>query len=363
MTQLIYLDYAATTPLDARVLARMQQHMTVGYANPSAHLYSAGREAARAVEEARQQVADVIGAAPREIIWTSGATEANNLAILGAARFYEGRGRHLISTAIEHSSVLEPLEQLARQGYDITWIDPDRTGRVNPESVIGAMREDTILVSVMHANNETGRIQPIEPIGEVTRKAGILLHCDAAQTAGRMAVDVNRLHVDLLSLSAHKHYGPKGIGALYVRGRPRVMLEPLTHGGGQERGMRPGTLPVHQIVGMAEALRLAESERRTETSRLRELRDRLWQGLQAIPGIRCLSDMTDGETGNLCHILMVQIPDWPAEKLAERVPGLCFSSGAACDSSRVGPSRVLMAMGCSTAQAIAPRPGEFFVRR
>lgn len=354
MKEFIYLDYAATTPIDDRVLEVMLRYMGVDglFANPASWLYSKGREAAKAVELARAQVAGAIGADSEEIVWTSGATEANNLAILGAVGFYENRGKHIVSSAIEHSSVFEPLEHLARNGYEICLIKPNSKGVIDPAEVIGALRPDTVLVSVMHANNESGGVQDIARIGQETRKRGVLLHSDAVQSPGKLVVDVNEMNVDLLSLSAHKQYGPKGIGALYVRRKPRVMLEPLQFGGGQEGGLRSGTLPVQQIVGMGEALHIVTSDRVEEVARLTELRDRLWAALKAIPGM--LNHSFNGLSSpseNLCNLLYVSIPGWPADKLMREIPQLGLSSGAACGSSSSGPSQVLLARGLSAKQA------------
>src|SRR5437868_7121034 len=278
----IYMDYSATTPVDPRVVDKMIPYLREQFGNPASRSHAYGWEAERAVEEAREQVAALVGADPREIVWTSGATESDNLGIKGAANFYSGKGKHLITVKTEHKAVLDTTRELERQGFEVTYLDVKENGLIDIETFKQALRPDTILVSVMLVNNEIGVIQDIVQIGEICREKGIIFHCDAAQATGKVEIDLSKLKVDLMSFSAHKTYGPKGIGALYVRRKPRVRIEAQMHGGGHERGMRSGTLATHQIVGMGEAFRLAREEMATENERVRMLRDRLWRGLSGM---------------------------------------------------------------------------------
>ena len=276
----IYLDYSSTTPVDPRVSEKMVECLTLegNFGNPASRSHLLGWKAEEAVETARRQVADLINCDPREVVWTSGATEADNLALKGVAHFYSKKGKHIITSKIEHKAVLDSCRQLEREGFEVTYLDPDENGLTTPSAVAGAIREDTILVSLMHVNNEIGVINDIEAIGQVTREKGVLFHVDAAQATGKIDIDLEKMQVDLMSLTAHKTYGPKGIGALYVRRKPRVRIEPQIHGGGHERGMRSGTLPTHQIVGMGEAFRIAKEEMQDESTRILALRNRLLDG-------------------------------------------------------------------------------------
>ena len=284
----VYLDYMATTPVDPRVTKKMLGFFEASgnFGNPASTTHSYGWQAAEAVDMARAQVAAVIGAQADEIVWTSGATEANNLAILGAARFYARKGKHIITAQTEHKAVLDPCRALIKEGFEISYLEPNSNGVVEVETLARAVRKDTILVSLMQVNNEIGVIQDIAGYAAITRPRGILLHCDAAQSIGKTTVDVVKMDVDLLSLSAHKAYGPKGIGALYVRRQPRVHLTPLMYGGGHERGLRPGTLPTHLIAGMAEAFQLAQAELVEDSARISQLRDRLWQGISQLEAVQ-----------------------------------------------------------------------------
>jgi len=278
----IYMDYSATTPVDPRVADKMIPYLREQFGNPASRSHAYGWDAERAVEEAREQVAALVGADPREIVWTSGATESDNLAIKGAANFYSGKGKHIITVKTEHKAVLDTTRELERQGFEVTYLDVKDDGLIDMDVFKQAIRPDTILVSVMLVNNEIGVIQDVEQIGEICREKGIIFHCDAAQATGKVTIDLSTLKCDLMSFSAHKTYGPKGIGALYVRRKPRVRIEAQMHGGGHERGMRSGTLAPHQIVGMGEAFRLAREEMATENERIRMLRDRLWNGLSSM---------------------------------------------------------------------------------
>lgn len=346
----IYLDYAATTPLDPRVVVVLGQYLgRYGiFGNPSSSTHAFGRTAARAIETARVHVAILIEADPREIIWTSGATEANNLALFGAMRAYARKGRHLVTSKTEHKAVLDVCRRLERDGCAITYLEPDRDGLIPSERVEGALRPDTVLVSLMHVNNETGVVQDLAAIGAITRSRGVLLHVDAAQSVGKLPLDMQALPVDLLSLSAHKLYGPKGVGALYVRQRPnRVRLEPLLYGGGQERGLRAGTLPTHQIVAMGEAFRTASEDMAVEQTRIRELRDRLWQGLAGLGEVE-----VNGHPGrNVAGILNVSFAGIAAEALLAALPEIAVATGSACTSAGNEPSHVLRAMGQDQFQA------------
>ncbi len=344
----IYLDYAATTPVDPRVAARMADCLTAEgvFGNPASRSHALGWEAERAVERARGQVAELVGAKPREIVFTSGATESDNLALLGAAHAASGRGQHLVTVSTEHKAVLDSCRQLEREGWQVTYLVPERNGIVDAERLAGALRHDTALVSVMQVNNETGVLQDIAALGKLVRAHGALFHVDAAQAVGRVALDLRHLSVDLMSFSAHKVYGPKGVGALYVRDHPDVRLAPLLHGGGQERGLRPGTLATHQVVGMGEAFRLAGEELDVEIERQRTLRDRLWDGLRVLGGVRLNGDPLRRVPG----ILSVCIDGVQAEALIMALREVALSSGSACASASREPSHVLRALGLSEAE-------------
>ena len=350
MAELIYLDYAATTPMDARVAAVLNQYLTQDgvFGNPSSRTHSFGWAAAQAVDAAREQVAALLQADPGEILWTSGATEANNLALFGVMRAYARQGRHLITSQTEHKAVLDGCRRLEREGCTVTYLAPDSDGLIRAEQVEAALRPDTVLVSLMHVNNETGVVQDLAAIGTITQARGVLLHVDAAQGAGKLPLDVRTLPVDLLSLSAHKLYGPKGIGALYVRQRPhRVRLEPLLYGGGQERGLRAGTLPTHQIAAMGEALRLAGAERAHEQTRIRMLRDRLWLGLARLGEVV----LNGHPQRTVAGILNVSFIGLTAEALLTALPQIAVATGSACTSAHDEPSHVLRAMGRDPFQA------------
>jgi cysteine desulfurase len=337
----IYLDYAATTPVDPRVVHAMVPYLYEQFGNPASRSHAYGWAAEEAVEIAREHVAALIGADSREIVWTSGATESNNLAIKGAARFHAGKGRHLITLKTEHKAVLDTMRELERDGFDVTYLDVLPDGLLDLDALAAAIRPDTILVSVMYVNNEIGVIQDIAAIGALCRGKGVLLHVDAAQASGKVAIDLHALPVDLMSLSAHKTYGPKGIGALYVRRKPRVRIEAQVHGGGHERGMRSGTLPTHQIVGMGEAYRLAREFMGIENERMRTLRDRLLAGLQAIPEVRVNGDLER----RVPHNLNVSFTFVEGESLLMGMKGIAVSSGSACTSASLEPSYVLRALG------------------
>jgi len=337
----IYLDYAATTPVDPRVAAAMVPYLTERFGNPASRSHQFGRDAEDAVEAAREQVAALVGADPKEIIWTSGATESDNLAIKGAARFHRDRGRHLITVATEHKAVLDTMRQLEREGFEVTYLEPDPSGLVDLERFACALRPDTTLASVMHVNNEIGVIQDIGALGAICRSRGVLFHVDAAQSAGKVPIDLGELPVDLMSFSAHKIYGPKGIGALYVRRRPRARIAAEMHGGGHERGLRSGTLPAHQIVGMGEAFRIAGLEMESETARIRELRDRLLSGLQEIEEIYVNGDLEARVPQNL----NVSFNFVEGESLMMAMSDIAVSSGSACTSASLEPSHVLRALG------------------
>ncbi|WP_431228133.1 IscS subfamily cysteine desulfurase [Burkholderia contaminans] len=339
----IYMDYSATTPVDPRVVDKMVPFLHEQFGNPASRSHSYGWEAEQAVEEARAHVAALLGADPREIVWTSGATEGNNLAIKGAAHFYQGKGKHLVTVKTEHKAVLDTCRELERQGFDVTYLDVREDGLLDLDAVQQALRADTILVSVMLANNETGVIQPVAEIGALCRARGIVFHCDAVQAAGKIPVDVNALNVDLLTVTAHKVYGPKGIGALYVRRKPRVRIEAQMHGGGHERGMRSGTLPTHQIVGMGEAFRLAKEEMAEESRRVGALRDRLLAGLSTLDEVYVNGDLTR----RIPHNLNVSFNFVEGESLIMGIKGVAVSSGSACTSASLEPSYVLRALGRS----------------
>jgi cysteine desulfurase len=339
----IYMDYSATTPIDPRVADKMIPYLREQFGNPASRSHAYGWSAEAAVEEARAQVADLVGADPREIIWTSGATESNNLAIKGAAQFYKSKGKHIITVKTEHKAVLDTVRELERQGFEATYLEPQDNGLISLEQLEAAIRPDTILVSVMLVNNEIGVIQPIREIGELCRKKGIIFHSDAAQATGKVEINLEELKVDLMSFSAHKTYGPKGIGALYVRRKPRVRLEAQMHGGGHERGLRSGTLAPHQIVGMGEAFRIAKDEMDTELARIKALRDRLAKGLLEIEEVYINGDMEH----RVPHNLNVSFNFVEGESLIMAVKDIAVSSGSACTSASLEPSYVLRALGRS----------------
>ncbi len=343
MAKPIYLDYSATTPVDPRVARVMMEYLTPEgeFGNPASRSHAYGWHAEEAVERARQQVADLIGADPREIVWTSGATESDNLAIKGAAHFYSKKGRHIITCKTEHKAVLDTCRQLEREGFEVTYLDPESNGLIDLSRLEAAIRPDTILVSIMHVNNEIGVIQDLAAIGKITRERGIVFHSDAAQSAGKTPIDVNAMNVDLMSLSAHKAYGPKGIGALYVRRKPRIRLEAQMHGGGHERGMRSGTLATHQIVGMGEAFRIAREEMGAEIERVRGLRDHLWNCLKDMDEVYINGDMEHRVAGNL----NVSFNFVEGESLIMALKDIAVSSGSACTSASLEPSYVLRALG------------------
>jgi cysteine desulfurase len=341
---MIYLDHAATAPLDARVLEAMLPYLRPGgiHGNPSSD-HAAGRAARRAVEAAREQVAALIGAQPAEIVWTSGATESDNLAIKGAFEFHAGRGRHIVTSITEHKAVRDTCRHLETLGAQVIYLKPGPDGRVTPEQVMAAVQADTVLVSLMWVNNETGVIQDVERLAPLLRERGVLFHVDAVQAPGKIPVDLRRTPIDLLALSAHKLYGPKGMGALFVRKQPRARVAPQMHGSGHEQGMRSGTLATHQIVGMGEAFRLAQDELGTEPARLQGLRDRLWQRLAVLPGIHLNGEAAPRAPG----ILNVSFDGVEGESLRASLPELAASSGSACSSATREPSTVLRAMGRS----------------
>jgi len=345
----VYLDNSATTPVDPRVAEKMMACLTQdgNFGNPASRSHLFGWRAEEAVEEARQQVSSLIGADAREIVWTSGATEANNLALKGVAHAYRQKGRHIITSMIEHKAVLDPCKQLEKEGFEVTYLKPDSHGVISSDQVAGALREDTILVSLMHGNNELGVLTDIATIGELTRENGVFLHVDAAQTTGKVAIDVNAMKVDLMSLTAHKTYGPKGIGALFVRRSPKVKLEAQIHGGGHERGMRSGTLATHQIVGMGEAFRLANEEMAQDCARIQALRERLWSSLSEISGVHLNGDSADRVAG----VLNVGFSGVDGEVLLMSLTDIAVSSGSACTSASLEPSYVLRAIGLPDALA------------
>jgi cysteine desulfurase len=339
----IYLDYSATTPVDPRVVEAMLPYLREQFGNPASRSHSFGWDAERAVERARQQVAELAGADPREIIWTSGATEAINLALKGAAQFYQEKGRHLVTVRTEHKATLDTMRELERIGCEVTYLDVLPDGLLDLKAFEAALRPDTVLASVMLVNNEIGVIQDIEAIGQSCRARGILLHVDAAQASGKVPIDLGRLPVDLMSFSAHKTYGPKGIGALYVRRKPRVRLEAQIHGGGHERGLRSGTLPTHQIVGMGEAFRIAKEDMSSDNERIRGLRDRLMAGLTEMPEVYVNGDMHR----RVPHNLNLSFNFVEGESLIMAIKEVAVSSGSACTSSSLEPSYVLRALGRS----------------
>ncbi len=337
----IYMDYSATTPVDPRVADKMIPYLTDYFGNPASRSHVFGWTAEKAVETARAQVAELVCADPKEIIWTSGATESDNLALKGAAHFYKGKGKHLVSVKTEHKAVLDTLRELEREGFEVTYLDPQPDGLLDLAALEAALRPDTIVVSVMHVNNEIGVIQDIAAIGEICRARGIIFHVDAAQSTGKEAIDLSRLKVDLMSFSAHKTYGPKGIGALYVRRKPRVRIEAQMHGGGHERGLRSGTLATHQIVGMGEAFRIAGEEMGQENARIRRLRDRLLTGLSRMEEVYVNGDLER----RIPHNLNMSFNFVEGESLIMAVKDLAVSSGSACTSASLEPSYVLKALG------------------
>jgi len=339
----IYLDYSATTPVDPRVAAKMVECLTTegNFGNPASRSHLFGWKAEEAVENARRQVAELVNADPREIVWTSGATESDNLAIKGVAHFYASKGKHIVTTKIEHKAVLDTTRQLEREGFEVTYLEPGEDGIITPAMVEAALRDDTVLVSVMHVNNEIGTINDITAIGELTRSRGILFHVDAAQSTGKVEIDLEKMEVDLMSFSAHKTYGPKGVGALYVRRKPRVRLEAQMHGGGHERGMRSGTLATHQLVGMGEAFRIAKEEMAQENERLRGLRDRFLRKVEALEELYINGSMT----ARVPHNLNLSFNYVEGESLIMALKDLAVSSGSACTSASLEPSYVLRALG------------------
>ena len=337
----IYFDYSATTPVDPRVAEKMIPYLVEKFGNPASRSHAFGWEAEAAVEEARAEVARLVNADPKEIVWTSGATESNNLALKGAANFYAGKGKHLITVKTEHKAVLDTCRELERQGFEVTYLDVQENGLLDLDVFKAALRPDTILVSVMFVNNEIGVIQPIAEIGEICRDKGIIFHVDAAQATGKVDIDLTTLKVDLMSFSAHKTYGPKGIGALYIRRKPRVRLEAQMHGGGHERGFRSGTLATHQIVGMGEAFRLAREEMVFENRRIGVLRDRLLKGLSDIEQTFINGDMMH----RVPHNLNISFAYVEGESMLMAIKDLAVSSGSACTSASLEPSYVLRALG------------------
>ena len=341
--QTTYFDYASTTPVDDRVVEKMKDCLSFegafGNSGSRSHVY--GWKAEEIVEEARLNVANLLNCDPREIIWTSGATESDNLAIKGAAYFYKSKGRHIITSKIEHKAVLDVCRQLEKENFEVTYLDPDENGVISPQSVKDAIREDTVLVSLMQINNEIGVFNDIEQIGQITRENGTIFHVDAAQSAGKVPIDLSKLNVDLMSFSAHKIYGPKGIGALYIRRKPRVRLQPLFHGGGQERGIRAGTLPTHQIVGMGEAFRIAEEQMEIDHKRLTNFRSILWNGLKDMEEVYINGSIENGFPG----IFNMSFNFVEGESLIMALKNIAVSSGSACTSASLEPSYVLRALG------------------
>lgn len=337
----IYMDYSATTPVDPRVADKMIPYLREQFGNPASRSHAYGWEAEEAVEEARLQVALLVGADPREIVWTSGATESINLAIKGAAHFYKDKGKHIITVKTEHKATLDTCRELEREGYEVTYLDVQENGLIDLDYFQSVIRADTVLVSVMYVNNEIGVIQDIPKIGEICRAKGIIFHVDSAQATGKIVINLAELKVDLMSFSAHKTYGPKGIGALFVRRKPRIRIEAQIHGGGHERGMRSGTLATHQIVGMGEAFRLARQEMDVENTRIRALRDRLWKGLSEIEEVYLNGDLTH----RVPHNLNVSFNYVEGESMLMALKDIAISSGSACTSASLEPSYVLRALG------------------
>ncbi|QYJ84777.1 IscS subfamily cysteine desulfurase [Shewanella mesophila] len=345
----IYLDYAATTPVDPRVAEKMMQCLTMDgiFGNPASRSHRYGWQAEEAVDIARNQVAELINADPREIVFTSGATESDNLAIKGVAHFYHKKGKHIITSKTEHKAVLDTCRQLEREGYEVTYLEPAANGIIPLEKIEAAMREDTILLSLMHVNNEIGVIHDIDAIGELCRAKKVIFHVDGAQSVGKLPIDLQKTKVDLMSISAHKMYGPKGIGALYVSRKPRIRLEATMHGGGHERGMRSGTLATHQIVGMGEAAAIAKSDMETDNARIRRLRDRLWDGIKHIEETYINGDAEQ----RYCGSLNVSFNFVEGESLMMALKDLAVSSGSACTSASLEPSYVLRALGLNDEMA------------
>jgi cysteine desulfurase len=341
----IYLDYSATTPVDPRVVEKMMDCLSIegNFGNPASRSHMFGWKAEEAVELARRQVAELIHADPREIVWTSGATESDNLAIKGVAHAYADRGRHILTSSIEHKAVLDTCKHLETEGYEVTYLDPQQDGLTSPQSVAEALRDDTILVSIMHANNEIGVVNDIAAIGELTRAKGIVFHVDAAQSGGKIPVDLSRLKVDLMSVTAHKMYGPKGIGALFVRRRPPVLIEAQIHGGGHERGMRSGTLPTHQIVGMGEAARIAGEDMQRDEQHITGLRDSFWARVGQLEDVQINGNASERLPG----VLNIGIAGVEGETLLMSLKDLAVSTGSACNSASVEPSYVLRKLGIS----------------
>jgi cysteine desulfurase len=339
----IYLDYSATTPVDPRVAQKMIPFLTEFFGNPASRSHSFGWTAEEAIEEARGHVAALIGADEKEIVWTSGATEGNNLAIKGAVQFYKSKGKHIITVKTEHKAVLDTVRELERQGFEATYLDPEPNGLLDLEKFKAAIRPDTVLVSVMMVNNEIGVIQPIAEIGEICRAKGIIFHCDAVQAAGKIEINLEALKVDLMTITAHKMYGPKGIGALYVRRKPRIRIEAQIHGGGHERGFRSGTLATHQIVGFGEAARLAKTEMASDNERIRMLRNKLWSAIDSMEEIYVNGDLDQRIPGNL----NISFNFVEGESLIMGIKEIAVSSGSACTSASLEPSYVLRALGRS----------------
>ena len=339
----IYLDYASTTPVDPRVASKMMEFLTPDgqFGNPASRSHRFGWKADEAVEEARSHVANLVNCDPREIVWTSGATEADNLAIKGVARFYKSKGNHIITSKIEHKAVLDPCRQLEREGFEITYLDPDENGVISLENIKKHVKDSTILLSIMHINNELGAVNDIEAIGKFTRENDIIFHVDAAQSTGKLPIDLSKLDVDLMSFSGHKTYGPKGIGALYVRRKPRIRLEALIHGGGHERGFRSGTLPTHQIVGMGEAFRIADKEMEKDNKKIAKLADLFWKEVSGIEEIY-LNGSFKNKIPNITNISFAYIE---GESLIMALKDVAVSSGSACTSASLEPSYVLRALG------------------
>ncbi|HAT1873058.1 TPA: IscS subfamily cysteine desulfurase [Legionella pneumophila] len=345
----IYFDYMATTPADPRVVEQMIKYLGPegDFGNPASATHEYGRVASMAVEQARSQIAETINASPQEIVFTSGATEADNLAILGAARFYKNKGMHLVTMNTEHKAVLDSFHQLEKEGFQVTYLNPESDGLLDLGKLESALRSDTILVSVMHVNNEIGVIQDIASIGELLRNRGIIFHVDAAQSAGKLPIDLSQLSVDLMSFSAHKNYGPKGVGALYVRHKPRIRLQPLSYGGGHEGGLRSGTLPTHQIVGMGEAFAIAEADRIPEQTRILNLRKQLWEGIRHLPAIKLNGHEHRRISGNL----NVSFVGLNGDSLLFALSELAISTTSACSSASIQPSYVLRAIGLTDTEA------------
>ena len=339
----IYMDYSATTPVDPRVAQKMIPYITEHFGNPASRSHPYGWEAEEAVEQARGQIAALVNADPREIVFTSGATESDNLALKGIAEFYQDRGKHIITVKTEHKAILDTARELERKGFEVTYLDVLENGLIDLDVLKAAIRPDTILVSVMMVNNEIGVVQDVETIGEICREKGVFFHVDAAQATGKVEIDLQKLKVDLMSFSAHKTYGPKGIGALYVRRKPRVRLEAQMHGGGHERGMRSGTLATHQIVGMGEAFRIAKEEMESENARIKALRDRLWAGLSTMEEVHVNGDLNQ----RVPHNLNVSFNFVEGESLMMAIKDVAVSSGSACTSASLEPSYVLRALGRS----------------